>query len=120
MLLFGDAFHKFIDGVSVGASFSESIFTGFSVAIAIVFEELPHELGNFNTPNKNIRMSSFKSTESIQKKEGVPTSKFKFEGAYCFWLVREGCTRFKCPLLLLNMTVRVLKFKSDDVFVNYS
>ena len=57
MLLFGDAFHKFIDGVSVGASFTESIFTGFSVALAIVFEELPHELGNFNTLNFEVHIA---------------------------------------------------------------
>ena len=45
MLLIGDGFHKFIDGVSVGASFTETVFAGISVALAIICEELPHELG---------------------------------------------------------------------------
>lgn len=46
MLLIGDGFHKFIDGVSVGASFTETVFAGISVALAIICEELPHELGD--------------------------------------------------------------------------
>ena len=45
VLLFGDAFHKFIDGISVGAAFSESVFAGISVALAVICEEIPHELG---------------------------------------------------------------------------
>lgn len=46
MLLIGDAIHKCIDGVSVGAAFTESIYAGISVGIAIICEELPHELGD--------------------------------------------------------------------------
>ena len=45
IILFGDAFHKFIDGVSVGAAFTESLFAGISVALAVICEEIPHELG---------------------------------------------------------------------------
>ena len=45
IILFGDAFHKFIDGVSVGAAFTESFFAGISVALAVICEEIPHELG---------------------------------------------------------------------------
>ncbi|CAL4075668.1 unnamed protein product, partial [Meganyctiphanes norvegica] len=47
MIIFGDGFHNFIDGVSIGAAFSESILTGVSISLAVMCEELPHELGDF-------------------------------------------------------------------------
>lgn len=48
MIIFGDGFHNFIDGVSIGAAFSESILTGISISLAVMCEELPHELGVFS------------------------------------------------------------------------
>ncbi|XP_052800905.1 metal cation symporter ZIP14-like [Mya arenaria] len=47
MIIFGDGIHNFIDGVSIGAAFTESILAGVSVSVAILCEELPHELGDF-------------------------------------------------------------------------
>uniref|UniRef100_A0AC35GTG9 Zinc transporter ZIP14 n=1 Tax=Panagrolaimus sp. PS1159 TaxID=55785 RepID=A0AC35GTG9_9BILA len=46
MIIFGDGLHNFIDGVSIGASFSESILSGLSVSVAVMCEEFPHELGD--------------------------------------------------------------------------
>ena len=48
MVLMGDSLHKFIDGVSIGAAFTQNLFTGVSVSLAILCEELPHELGNLD------------------------------------------------------------------------
>ena len=45
MIIFGDGFHNFIDGLSLGAAFNESIPTGMSISLAVMCEELPHELG---------------------------------------------------------------------------
>ncbi|XP_023240901.1 zinc transporter ZIP8-like [Centruroides sculpturatus] len=47
MIIFGDGFHNFIDGLSIGAAFSESILAGISISVAVVCEEFPHELGDF-------------------------------------------------------------------------
>lgn len=47
MIIIGDGLHNFIDGLSIGAAFSESTFLGFSTSLAVIFEEFPHELGDF-------------------------------------------------------------------------
>ena len=47
MIIFGDGVHNFIDGLSIGAAFSESILTGISISAAVLCEEFPHELGDF-------------------------------------------------------------------------
>lgn len=46
MIIFGDGLHNLIDGISIGASFSESILSGISVSVAVLCEEFPHELGD--------------------------------------------------------------------------
>jgi zinc transporter ZupT len=47
MIIFGDGLHNFIDGLSIGAAFSESVMKGISICLAVIFEEFPHELGDF-------------------------------------------------------------------------
>ncbi|XGW25288.1 hypothetical protein V3C99_006590 [Haemonchus contortus] len=46
MIIFGDGFHNFIDGISIGASFAESMYSGLSISLAVLAEEFPHELGD--------------------------------------------------------------------------
>ena len=47
VVIIGDGFHNFCDGLAIGAAFSDSMKTGLSTSIAIFFHELPHELGDF-------------------------------------------------------------------------
>ncbi len=47
VILFGDAIHNFIDGLIIAASFFVSIPIGIATTTAIIFHEIPHELGNF-------------------------------------------------------------------------
>ncbi|KAL8618925.1 hypothetical protein ACOMHN_020344 [Nucella lapillus] len=47
MVIFGDALHNMIDGLSIGAAFTESTLLGISLSVAVMCEELPHELGDF-------------------------------------------------------------------------
>lgn len=45
LVLFGDSLHNIIDGMSIGAAFTENINTGISLSVAIACEEFPHEIG---------------------------------------------------------------------------
>jgi zinc and cadmium transporter len=47
MNLFGDAVHNFIDGLIVGGSYLTSVKLGLTTTIAVVFHEIPQEMGDF-------------------------------------------------------------------------
>ncbi len=45
--LVGEAIHNFIDGIVIAASFIASPAIGFSTTLAVVFHEIPQEIGDF-------------------------------------------------------------------------
>jgi zinc and cadmium transporter len=47
MNLLADGAHNFIDGIIIGASYVISLHVGIATTMAVVFHEIPHELGNF-------------------------------------------------------------------------
>ena len=47
MNLFGDAIHNFIDGLLIGASYLVSIPVGLATTMAVIFHEIPQEIGDF-------------------------------------------------------------------------
>ncbi|KAK2177292.1 hypothetical protein NP493_608g02032 [Ridgeia piscesae] len=47
MIIFGDGIHNFMDGLSLGAAFSQNLLGALSISLGILSEELPHELGDF-------------------------------------------------------------------------
>ena len=48
IIILGDAIHNFADGLALGAAISQSLALGVSTMIALIFHELPHELGEYN------------------------------------------------------------------------
>jgi zinc and cadmium transporter len=47
LILFGDAFHNFMDGVVIAAGFLISIPFGIATSLAVVAHEVPQEIGDF-------------------------------------------------------------------------
>jgi zinc and cadmium transporter len=47
MNLLADGVHNFIDGIIIGASYVVSLPVGVATTLAVIFHEIPHELGNF-------------------------------------------------------------------------
>ncbi|MDD5019563.1 MAG: ZIP family metal transporter [Candidatus Omnitrophica bacterium] len=45
--LIGDAFHNFIDGIIIGASYSVSFAIGITSTLAVVLHEIPQEIGDY-------------------------------------------------------------------------
>ena len=47
MNLFGDAVHNFLDGITIGVSYLVSIPVGIATTLAVIFHEIPQEIGDF-------------------------------------------------------------------------
>jgi len=47
LILFGDAFHNFVDGVIIAAAVPTSPELGITAAFAVIAHEIPQELGDF-------------------------------------------------------------------------
>ncbi|MBE0613457.1 MAG: ZIP family metal transporter [Burkholderiales bacterium] len=47
LILIGDSFHNFVDGILVAAAFMENTQLGIVTALAIIAHEIPQEVGDF-------------------------------------------------------------------------
>ncbi len=47
LILVGDAFHNFVDGVIIAAAFLISVPVGIATSLAVIAHEIPQELGDF-------------------------------------------------------------------------
>lgn len=47
LILIGDAFHNFVDGILIAAAFLTDPALGFGTTVAIIAHEIPQELGDF-------------------------------------------------------------------------
>ena len=48
LILFGDAFHNFVDGTVIAAAFLTDIRLGIATAISVIAHEIPQEIGDFS------------------------------------------------------------------------
>ena len=62
MNLFGDAVHNLIDGLIVGGSYLASIPIGISTTLAVIFHEIPQEIGDFGV----LIQGGFNKTRALQ------------------------------------------------------
>lgn len=49
VILIGDAAHNLIDGMIIAAGFLINTQVGIATAVAVIFHEIPHEIGNFGS-----------------------------------------------------------------------
>ncbi len=61
MNFFGDAIHNLIDGVIIGGSFVVSTPLGIATTLAVIFHEIPQELGDFGV----LVYGGFKKTKAL-------------------------------------------------------
>ena len=47
VIMIGDGAHNFIDGMIIAASFLVSVPIGIATTLAVIFHEIPHEIGDF-------------------------------------------------------------------------
>lgn len=47
LTILGDALHNFLDGIAIAAAFLISIPVGIATAVAVIFHEIPQEIGQF-------------------------------------------------------------------------
>lgn len=47
LILLGDAFHNFVDGIVIAAAFLSSMSLGLTTAFAVIAHEIPQETGDF-------------------------------------------------------------------------
>jgi len=47
LILIGDAFHNFVDGVVIAAAFLTSVPLGIAASFAVIAHEIPQEIGDF-------------------------------------------------------------------------
>ena len=47
LTIFGDALHNFLDGMAIAASFLISFPLGVATTVAVIFHEIPQEIGQF-------------------------------------------------------------------------
>ena len=53
LIMIGDAFHNFVDGVVIAATFTTSIPLGIATSFSIITHEIPQEVGDFAILLKN-------------------------------------------------------------------
>jgi len=93
LILIGDAFHNFVDGVVIAAAFLTSIPLGITAALAVIAHEVPQEVGDFAILLDN----GFARTKALVLNSLSAAATLPGAIAAYFWL---GETRDAVPYIL--------------------
>ncbi|MEM5828085.1 MAG: ZIP family metal transporter [Candidatus Aenigmatarchaeota archaeon] len=61
LVIIADVIHNFLDGISIGITYSINVYLGIFTTLAIILHEIPQELGNFSL----LLASNFKREKAI-------------------------------------------------------
>lgn len=108
LILIGDAFHNFMDGMVITAAFLTSIPLGISAALAVIAHEIPQEVGDFA-----ILLDGGYSRRKAMSLNGL-SSIATLPGALAtyFWL---GETRAAVPYLLALSAASFIYIATADL-----
>lgn len=108
LILIGDAFHNFVDGVVIATAFLNSIPLGIATALAVIAHEIPQEVGDFaillDSGYSRAKALLFNSLSSITTLPGALL-------AY-FWL---GETRGAVPYILAISAASFIYIATADL-----
>lgn len=84
LILIGDAFHNFVDGVVIAAAFLVSPALGVATALAVIGHEIPQELGDFaillHSGMRKSRAFAYNLLSSLATLPGVLAGWFWLDG----------------------------------------
>ena len=108
LILIGDAFHNFVDGVVIAAAFLTSVPLGIAASFAVIAHEIPQEVGDFAIlldsgygPRKALLLNGLSATATLP-------------GALAayFWL---GDTREAVPYILALSAASFIYIATADL-----
>lgn len=84
LILVGDTFHNFVDGILIAAAFLENTELGIVTALAIIAHEIPQEVGDYlillHSGYSKLRALAFNLLSSLATVVGALLAYFALEG----------------------------------------
>ena len=111
LILIGDAFHNFVDGVVIAAAFLTSIPLGVATAIAVIAHEVPQEVGDFAI----LLDSGYSRTKALITNTLSASSTLPGAVAGYFWLAD---TRTLLPYVLALSAASFIYIATADLVPN--
>ena len=108
LILIGDAFHNFVDGVIIAAAFLTSIPLGIATSLAVIAHEVPQELGDFAI----LLDSGYSRTKALALNGLSSAATLPGAVAAYFWL---GETREAVPYILAVSAASFIYIATADL-----
>lgn len=108
LILIGDTFHNFVDGVAIAAAFLTSIPLGVAAALAVAAHEAPQEVGDFAI----LLESGYGRTKALTLNGLSSAATLPGAVAAYFWL---GETREAVPYILALSAASFIYIATADL-----